>query len=149
MNECHQCAKEGIALRKHSAPMRLFPGSSPLEYVAIDILGPLTESTQGHRFILGMTDRFSKLVRAVPMRSISTLSVAKVFVRDWAFVYGPPAQLLSDNGKQFTAKFFQSVCRCLRVSVSNMFTTTYHPQTNGQVERSNRTLLSGPPRLRW
>lgn len=121
--------------------MRLFPASSPLEYVAIDILGPLTQSTQGHKFILVMTDRFSKLVRAVPMRSISALSVAKVFVRDWAFVYGPPAQLLSDNGRQFTAKLFQSVCRSLRVA--NMFTTTYHPQTNGQVERFNRTLLAG------
>eukprot|EP00171_Calliarthron_tuberculosum_P021926 IDg21926t1 len=114
-NDCHQCARERTKLRNHAAPMQLFPASSPLEFVAIDILGPLTESTKGHKFILVMTDRFSKMVRAVPLRSISALTVAKVFVRDWVFVYGPPAKLLSDNGKQFTAKLFQSVCRSLRV----------------------------------
>eukprot|EP00171_Calliarthron_tuberculosum_P008354 IDg8354t1 len=93
-NECHQCARERTKLRNHAAPMQLFPASSPLEFVAIDILGPLTVSTKGHKFILVMTDRFSKMVRAVPLRSISALTVAKVFVRDWVFVYGPPAKLL-------------------------------------------------------
>ena len=48
--------------------------------------------------------------------------------------------LLADNGKQFTSKFFLDVCRILKVH--NSFTTTYHPQTNGQVERFNRTILS-------
>lgn len=42
-NECNQCARERTTLRKHAAPMRLFPASSPLEYVAIDILGPFTD----------------------------------------------------------------------------------------------------------
>ena len=54
------------------------------------------------------------------------------------FNYGPPKDLLSDNGGCFTAKFFQDVCQIL--NVHNSFTTTYHAQANGQVERYNRTI---------
>lgn len=140
-NECHQCARERMQLRRNAEPMKLFPARNPLEYVEIDIRGPLTESTQGHKYILVMTDRFPKMVRAVPLRSMSVLTIAKVFIRDWVFVYGPSARLLPDKGKQFTAKLLQSLCKSLRVS--NLFTKTYHPQTNGQVERFNHTLLAG------
>lgn len=75
------------------------------------------------------------------MRSISALSVEKVLVLDWAFVYGPIARLLSDNGLHFMDNLFKSVCRSLRVK--KMFTTTYHPQTIEKVERFNRKLISG------
>lgn len=85
--------------------------------------------------------RFQKMVRAIPLRSVSALTVAKVFIRDWIFVYGPPARLLSDKSKYITAKLFKSVCKSLQVS--NLFTTTILPKTNGQVERFNRTLLTG------
>eukprot|EP00171_Calliarthron_tuberculosum_P005891 IDg5891t1 len=60
-NECHQCTRERTQLRNKAAPMKLFPASTPLEYIAIDILGPLTESTQGHKHIFVITDCFSKL----------------------------------------------------------------------------------------
>jgi len=53
--------------------------------------------------------------------------------------YGPPATVLSDNGPQFRSTFFQRVCSLL--GISNRYSTTYHPQTNGQVERYNRTIV--------
>lgn len=68
------------------------------------------------------------------------MAVAEDFVRDWVFVYGPPVYLLSDNGPQFTSKIFLEVRRILRVN--KVFTTTYHTQCNGQVERLNRTIVS-------
>ena len=54
--------------------------------------------------------------------------------------YGKPAFLLSDRGTQFTSDFFDAVCNTL--GISQAFTSAYHPQTNGQVERFNRTLLA-------
>jgi len=72
--------------------------------------------------------------------SIKTHDVAVAFVNDWVFKYGAPDSLVSDNGSQFVADFFQRVCSLLRVS--NLFTTTYHPQTNGQAERFNRSLMA-------
>ena len=138
---CHACAKERVKLRSHQAPMKLFPATEPLEFVAIDILGPLPKAKDGSRYLLVMTDRFSKLTRAVPLKSISALKVAQAFVRHWVLAYGAPARLLSDNGSQFTSKLFQFICT--ELGIRNAFATTYHPQTNGQVERFNRTILAG------
>lgn len=56
------------------------------------------------------------------------------------FSYGLPRTLLSDNGPQFVAKLFQEVCRIL--GTRNNYASTYHPQTNGHVERMNKTIVS-------
>ena len=74
------------------------------------------------------------------MKGISAADVAKYFVNDWVFQYGPLTELISENGGCFTSKFFLNVCSIL--SIKNNFTTTYHPQANGQVERYNRTILA-------
>ena len=87
-----------------------------------------------------MCDRYSKLAKSVSLASISSYRVARAFCEYWVFAYGPPSYLLSDDGGRFTAKFFQHVCNIL--GIRNLYTTTYHSQTNGQVERFNRTILA-------
>ncbi len=74
------------------------------------------------------------------MRSTTAEKVAKAFCNEWVFVYGPQKTLLTDNGPQLTAELFLETCRVLEVR--NVFTSTYHPQKNGQTERLNRTLES-------
>ena len=140
VRNCAECAKNRLKLRRNAAPMQLFPATSPLESVSIDILGDLIQTPRGHRYLLVICDRFTKLVRTVPLGQKSPLAIARAFLTNWVFVYGPPVDLLSDNGKQFASRLFQEVCRIL--GVKNRFTSTYHPQCNGQVERFNRTLLS-------
>ena len=143
--QCSSCAKERIALRKHSSFLRLFPDQKPLEFIAIEILEPLPRSSSGNRYLLAITYRFSKMVQTAPHRSITADAVAKAFCEAWVFKFGPPALLLFDNGGQFTSKFFQHVGKILEVR--QLFTTAYHPQTNDQVERFNRTILAGLRRL--
>ena len=138
---CHHCARERIKLRDKSNPFKLFPAARPLEFVAIDLLGPLEPAYDGSKHVYVITDRYSKLTRAIPMKRISALEVARVFLNNWAFVYGLPHTLLSDNGPQFAASLFECVCSSL--GIRHAFTSTYHPQTNSQVERFNRTLLAG------
>ena len=127
-------------MRKRTNPLALFPATEPLRDLSIDILGPLTRTKRHFRFVLVITDRFTKLTQAVPLRKINALNVAIAFVEHWVFKYGPPRTLISDNGRQFASKFFLRVCGY--VGLSNIFTSTYHPQTNGQVERYNRTILA-------
>ena len=136
--KCPTCAKNRLKLRRNVNQLKLFPAKSPLESVARDVFGELVKTARGNQYLLVITDRFTKLTKTVPMKSVSASDLAKAFVNEWIFVYGPPAHVLSDNGKYFTSKFFQDVCRIL--NVRNQFTTTYHPQANGQVERFNRTL---------
>ena len=65
--------------------------------------------------------------------------VAHVFFDGWvASGYGIPSILLTDNGPQFCAKFFQTFCKTL--GVKQVFTSAYRPSTNGQTERFNRTV---------
>ena len=139
VRNCPECAKNRLKLRRTSSALRLFPATNPLESVSIDIMGELIRTPRGNKYLLVMCDRFSKLVRTRPLKRVTALAVAEAFVTHWVLVYGPPADLLSDNGSQFASRLFISICRIL--GVKNKFTTTYHPQCNGQVERFNRTVL--------
>ena len=140
VENCQSCAMNRIKDQRNVYPMRLFPARKPLEFVAMDILGPFPRTRHGMRFILVITDRFSKLTKTAALRTITALSVAKAFCRTWVFNYGTPKVLLTDNGSQFIATFFKHVCRIL--GIQKVFTTEYHPQTNGQAERFNRTILA-------
>ena len=62
VRNCVTCAKNRIKLRRHATQSKLFPALAPLEYVAIDILGPLVSTTKprNNKFLLVIVDRFSK-----------------------------------------------------------------------------------------
>jgi transposase InsO family protein len=106
----------------------------------MDILGPLPQTKHGNCFLLVVSDRYSKVTKTEPLRKVTALSVARAFCDHWAYVYGPPASLLTGNCPQFTDKFFQAVCG--ELGIQKVFTTAYHPQTKGQIERNNRTILA-------
>ena len=65
--------------------------------------------------------------------------MANAFLDNWVYEYGAPRYVLTDNGPQFAVKFFDAVCTLL--GVGHNLTTAYHPQTNGETERFNRTLV--------
>ena len=73
------------------------------------------------------------------MKGTRALHIAMAFVTHWVTKFGPPRVLLSDNGPQLTAKVFQTACQIM--GTRNRYTSTYHPPTNFQVERYNRTIL--------
>jgi len=136
---CASCARNRIAPRRRTAMLKLFPATDPFASLSMDLLGPLTETKTGNVFLLIIVDRFSKLVRAVPLAGITAMDVSSAFFRDWISVYGPPDTVLTDNGPQFASLFFQGVCNFM--GIRNLYTSTYHPQSNGQVERFNKTLV--------
>jgi Integrase zinc binding domain len=63
----NSCAKNRVKERSRSSYLKLFPATRPLANVAIDILEPLPKTEHGNRFLLVMTDRFSKLTNTVPL----------------------------------------------------------------------------------
>ena len=140
VKNCVTCVKNRIALRKRAKFVGLFPATTPLEFVSIDILGELIRTRRGNKFLLVITDRFSKLIRTVPLKRITAMEIARAFTHHWVFVYGPLLALLSDIGPQFAAKLFIDICRI--IGAKNVFTTTCRPQCNGQVERFNRTIIN-------
>lgn len=124
----------------HQRQLQPYLPATPLEFVAVDILGLLPKTKTSSGFIIVMTNRCSKLTRAIPTKKTTATDVAHILVEDWAVPYDVPIQLLTNNGPEFAGKFFSAVCA--RLGTKSMKTATFHPQTNGQTGRYNKTILS-------
>ena len=110
--------------------------SRPYERVAADIT-EMPLSSKGNRYALVVMDYFSKYVHVFPMPNQTTETVADCLLK-LVLEQGVPERLHSDQGRQFEAAVFQELCR--RLGISKTRTTPYHPQSDGMVERFNRTL---------
>lgn len=137
---CAACARIRGTRALHDEVLKLFHAAAPLALVAMIILGPFPKSTNEHRLISLITDRFSKITRAIPMRSTTATDVAMAFLVHWIYPYGPPICLLTDDGPQFVAKFVKHVGSAL--GLKQLLTTANHLQTNGQAEPFIKTLAS-------
>jgi len=140
ITKCTTCAQNRLALRRHTTPLTLSPAAGPLTELSVDILEPIQASKKGNRFILVITDRFAKLTKCVALRLITAMPVASAIIDAWVSAYGPPDRILSDQGPQFMSNFFIAVMKML--GIETVRTTAYHPQTNGQVARYNRTMAT-------
>lgn len=94
--------------------MKLLHETAPLKYVTINIPGELIRTPRVHRYILVITDRFTKLFNSIPMEGVSALEVSKLFVENCVLNCGPTTELLSDNGSQFMSEFLMEVRHILR-----------------------------------
>jgi len=110
MASCTSCARSSIASRRRTAVLILFPVTGSFASMSMDLLGPLTETRTGNVFRLNIFDRFSKLVRAVPVSGITATDVSLAFCRDCISVYRPPDTVMKDIVPQFTSLIFRGVC---------------------------------------
>ena len=101
-------------------------------------MGPLPSSTRGCKYILVITDIFSKWVEAFPLAATDSETLASVLVDEMVCWYGVPGSLHSDQGANLNSQVITALCK--RLGINKTRTTAYHPQGNGQVERFNRTL---------
>ena len=137
---CVQCTK--CATRKTSKPTRSPLGHSvvlaPLERVAVDINGPLPRSESGNAYVLVICDCFTRWTEAVALPNQAAETVAKAFVDTYVSRFGVPLSIHSDQGSNFTSSLFNDMCGLLQIKHTT--STALHPQSNGMVERFNRTL---------
>jgi predicted aspartyl protease len=135
--QCSSCAQIKPGPR-HRTRLKQIVASSPLDCVAIDLLGELPETDNGNRYILVVTDYFTKWTQAFALPNMTAQTVADVLTSEFFCFFGAPRQLHSDQGRQFESNLFQEVCKLLGIKKSR--TTPYRPQSDGMVERFNRTI---------
>ena len=138
VQQCPECQRRNPPQPLPCAPMGGITANRPFEKISWDIMGPLPMSSKGNRYILVITDLFSKWVEAFPMRSTDTESLATILINEVVCRYGVPQYLHSDQGANLTSKVIQSLCK--QLGIQRTQSSPYHPQGNGQVERLNRTL---------
>ena len=141
VKNCAHCKKyEGTP---PIAKLQKLPCSGPGELLHIDFT--TIEETMGlHeepviRNVLVMQDHFSKHVVAYVVKDQKARTAAEALCSGYFGLFGVPAYLLSDKGKSFTATVVEDLCTLY--GVKKLRTSSYHAQTNGQVECMNQTLI--------
>ncbi len=138
VSNCITCAKRK-AYGSNKAPLKPLPPVEKVwEQIAMDIVGPVTESSNGNKYILVLSDYASRYVMTIPMKNQKAYTIAEHLVKKVYTKFGSPQRVLTDRGTNFLSKLISSIC--LLFKIEQIKTTSYHPQTDGLVERFNRTL---------
>ena len=94
----------------------------------------------GYNQVLVMRDHFTKYAEAVPCITASAEETCDHLINTWIERHGCPMTFQSDNGTAFVGELTKELMR--RSQVAQVHSTTYHLQTNGLMQRQNRTLVS-------
>ncbi|CAG2241485.1 unnamed protein product [Mytilus edulis] len=140
INGCDKCAKRKSPQKSKRAPMALVEANGPMERIATDILGELPETESGNKYILVVSDYYTKWTESFAMPNMEAKTVAKIIVEEVIVRFGVPHWIHSDQGRQFESLLFQEMCCILNIKKTR--TTPYHPKSDGMVERFNKTLAT-------
>ena len=109
------------------------------ERVAMDLLDMSVTTAWGNRYVLVMVDCFSRWTEACPLPDKTAHSIADAFFNQVVCRFGMPIVIHSDQGREFENKIMQELC--ILCGSHKTRTTPCHPESDGMVERFNRTLL--------
>uniref|UniRef100_A0A1B0D850 RNA-directed DNA polymerase n=1 Tax=Phlebotomus papatasi TaxID=29031 RepID=A0A1B0D850_PHLPP len=139
---CHACdicaAKMGPP-RTTRGRLHPMPSGSPGDRWAMDILGPLPRTPRGSKYVLVVMDYFTKWPELLAIPDQSTVTVADALVDQVITRFGVPCEIHSDQGRNFESEVMAEVFKIL--GTEHTRTTPLRPQSDGMVERANRTIL--------
>ncbi|XP_073121274.1 uncharacterized protein [Henckelia pumila] len=136
---CDGCQRFGNI--QHSPASSLNPvwASCPFDQWGLDIVGPFPQARAQKKFLLVVVDYFSKWVEAEPLAKITEAEVMKFLWKNIVCRFGLPRKLVSDNGRQFQGQKLADWCA--EMNIKQAFTSVAYPQSNGQTEVTNRTIV--------
>lgn len=136
---CGTCQRRKTPRLKKAGMLKpLPPATLPWERIAIDFIGPWTTTVRGNRFIMVVSDYLTRWPEAFALPDATARTVAKTLFDEIICRHGAPLSLLTDQGPQFTDGLIEGLNELLQIR--RLYTTPYHPQTDGLVERLNGTL---------
>ena len=132
---CQRNVSKGTVSK--APPGKLPLGETPFSVICVDIVGPVSPPSEGFQYILTAIDMCTRFPEAVPLKDISTSTVAEALLNMFSRV-GLPNRIHSDRGSQFTSEMMREVYRLLDIRQSA--TTPYRAMGNGTVENFNKTI---------
>ena len=138
VRKCKICQEHAQISHLPSEPLTSVTSPWPFQQWGLDILGPLPIGKGQCKFIIVAVDYFTKWAEAEPLATITEQKIRNFVWRSIICRFGIPRALVSNNGKQFDNAKFRDFC--VELGIKNYYSSPAHPQSNGQVEVTIRTL---------
>jgi transposase InsO family protein len=107
--------------------------------IGMDFITGLPRTQKGYDAIWVIVDRLTKVAHFIPVKTTYKGSqLAELYMARIRCLHRAPKKIVSDRGSQFTSRFWRSFHENMNTKLN--FSTTYHPQTDGQTERTNQVL---------
>ena len=136
---CDKCQRFSNLIRQPSEELTPMMAPWPFAQWGLDIMGPFLTAIRQLKFLVVGIDYFTKWVEAEALATIMEKNIRSFVWRNIICRYGIPMVLVSDNGKQLDNNAFRDFCS--ELGIKNHYSSPAHPQANGQVEVTNRSLL--------
>ena len=137
IQNCERCIR--FKQKPEHSPLKPLRASYPLELIHMDFL-KIGGKEDKNANVLVITDHFTRFAQAYVTGNQQATTAAKVFIDKFVTNYGYPERKLTDQAQAFNGKLYEALCK--QAKIKKIRTTPYHPQTNGQCERFNRTLMT-------
>lgn len=143
VQSCDACQRRGRS--KANNLLHPIPVHSPFYQIGIDIVGPLPRTQRGKRYIVTAMDYLTKWPEAKALSEANAKQVADFIYEQIICQHGCPQIILSDRGTHFNNELITKLMK--KFKINHLLSTPYHPQTNGLVERFNRTICESLAKL--
>jgi hypothetical protein len=140
INSCYLCQLNKPMNQKAAGFLQPLPiPTERWEEISMDLITQLPKSRKGNDCIVVFVDRFSKLMHCTATQTtVTATQLAEIFLREVVRHHGIPKAIISDRDPRFTSIFWRSLWKLMGTKLK--MSSAYHPQTDGQTERMNRTL---------
>ncbi|GJV07160.1 putative reverse transcriptase domain-containing protein [Tanacetum coccineum] len=109
------------------------------ERITMDFITKLPKTSSGHDTIWVIVDRLTKSAHFIPTRATDSMeTLTRLYIKEIVSRHGVPISIISDHDSHFTSRFWQSLQNALGTQLD--MSTTYHPKTDRQSERTIQTL---------
>ena len=131
-------------MRKNN-PLHPIETKPPFEKIGIDLVGPLSLTANKNRYIVVAIDYGTKWAEARAIPDAASTTIIPFLYEDIICRHGFPKELISDRGTTFANELIRTLCETYQIK--HHLSAPYHLQTNGLVERLNRTLCESLAKL--
>ena len=140
IKSCLPCQRFNISRSKKPGRLQpIPPPEGPFQLIGMDYCGPLKRTPRGNQYVLCITDYFTRWIVAVAVPDCSAQTTAEALFNEFICKYGVPTVILSDQGTHFHNQLMEAMSKLL--GYDHTYSTTYHPQSNGMIERFNATFI--------